>query len=69
VTQPNGEHTLASIDRALEHVGQALAALGRGPKRGEEGVRVDGLEHELGELEARLRAFRDELATQGEGAE
>ena len=54
--------TLSRIDEAIARFDQALEALRQIPKRGEEGVTVDGLEHQLIALATRLQTLRDEVA-------
>jgi hypothetical protein len=61
--------TLSRIDEAIARFEQALEAVQQIPKRGEDGVRVDGIEHELIALTERLRSLRDEMAGDGDRAE
>jgi hypothetical protein len=66
---PQSRETLPHIDKAIEHFDQALEAVQQIPKRGEEGVRVDGIEHGLMSLAERLRSLRDEVAGDSDRAE
>ncbi len=61
--------TLPHIDKAVERIDQALEAVQQIPKRGEEGVRVDGIEHGLMSLAERLRSLREDVAGDGDRAE
>jgi hypothetical protein len=44
VTPP---HTLSRNDEATARLEQALGAIRQVPKQGQDGVKVDGIEHEL----------------------
>ena len=61
--------TLRRIDETIVRFDQALEALRQIPKQGQEGVRVEGIEHELIALAERLQALRDEVAGGGDRAE
>jgi hypothetical protein len=62
-------NTLRLIDDAIARFDQALEAVRQIPKEGEEGVKVDGIEHELAATAERLRSLRDEVAGKGDGGE
>jgi hypothetical protein len=62
-------NTLRLIDDAIARFDQALEAVRQIPKEGEEGVTVDGIEHELIATAERLRSLRDEVAGKGDGGE
>jgi hypothetical protein len=62
-------NTLRLIDDAIARFDQALEAVRQIPKEGEEGVKVDGIEHELTATAERLRSLRDEVAGKGDGGE
>ncbi len=53
---------LRSIEAAMARLDQTLEALRQIPKIGEEGIPVDGIEHELHGLAQRLRSLRDAVA-------
>jgi hypothetical protein len=59
--------TLRHIDDAIARIEQALEAVRQIPKEGEQGVKLDGIEHELMAATERLRAPRDEAAGKGDG--
>jgi hypothetical protein len=61
--------TLRRIDVAIERFDQALKAVRLIPKRDLDGVKVDGIEHELMAAAERLRSLRDEAAGKGDGGE
>jgi hypothetical protein len=61
--------TLHRIDVAIERFDQALEAVRQIPKRDLDGVKVDGIEHELLAVAERLRSLRDEAAGKGDGGE
>ena len=61
--------TLTRIDVAIERFDQALEAVRQIPKRGEDGVKIDGIEHELMAAAERLQSLRDEVAGEGDGGE
>ena len=62
-------HTLRRIDEAIARFDQALEAVRQIPQQGEEGIRVDGIEHELMGIVERLRALRDDVAGESDGSE
>jgi hypothetical protein len=62
-------NTLRLIDDAIARFDQALEAVRQIPKEGEQGVTVDGIEHELTATAERLRSLRDEVAGKGDGGE
>jgi hypothetical protein len=66
VTPP--DDTLSRIDEALARFEQALEAVRQIPKRGQDGVRVDGIEHELMAVAERLQSLRDDIAGDGDRA-
>ena len=61
--------TLRRIDDAIARFDQALEAVRQIPKRDLDGVKVDGIEHELMAAAERLKALRDEAAGVGNRAE
>lgn len=63
------QDTLRRIDEAIARFEQALEAVRQIPKQGQEGVAVNGIEHELTALAERLRSLRDEVAGEGDRAE
>jgi chaperonin GroEL (HSP60 family) len=63
------QETLNRIDDAIARVEEALKAVRQIPKRGQDGVTVDGIEHELVALAKRLQSLRDEVAGDGDRAE
>jgi hypothetical protein len=63
------QETLTRIDDAIARFEQALKAVRQIPKRGQDGVTVDGIEHELIALAERLQSLRDEVAGDGDRAE
>jgi hypothetical protein len=60
--------TLSLVDEAIAHLDQALEALRRIPREGEQALTVDGIAHELHELMPRLHALGDTVAGAGNGA-
>ncbi len=60
--------TLSRIDEAIARFEQALEAVRQIPKRGQDGVRVDGIEHELMAVAERLQSLRDDIAGDGDRA-
>jgi hypothetical protein len=64
VTPP--QDRLSRIDDAIARFEQALKAVRQIPKRGQEGVTVDGIEHELIALAERLQSLRDDVAGDGD---
>ena len=63
------QETLNRIDDAIARFEQALKAVRQIPKRGQDGVTVDGIEHELIALAKRLQSLRDEVAGDADRAE
>jgi hypothetical protein len=59
---------LSRIDKAIARFDQALEALRQIPKQGEDGVKVNGIEHELMAIAKRLQSLRDEVAGEGDRA-
>jgi hypothetical protein len=57
---------LSRIDKAIARFDQALEALRQIPKQGEDGVKVNGIEHELMAIAKRLQSLRDEVAGEGD---
>lgn len=53
------------IDDAIARFEQALEAMQQIPKEGEQGVKLDGIQHELIAATERLRALREEAAGEG----
>jgi hypothetical protein len=62
------QDTLSRIDKAIARFDQALEALRQIPKQGEDGVKVNGIEHELMAIAKRLQSLRDEVAGEGDRA-
>ena len=60
------QDTLSRIDKAIARFDQALEALRQIPKQGEDGVKVNGIEHELMAIAKRLQSLRDEVAGEGD---
>jgi hypothetical protein len=56
------QDTLSRIDEAITRFDRALEAVRQIPGRGQEGVKVDGIEHELMAIAERLQSLRDEVA-------
>jgi hypothetical protein len=67
VTAPHD--TLSRIDKAIARFDQALEALRQIPKLGEDGVKVNGIEHELTAIAKRLQSLRNEVAGKGDRGE
>ena len=63
------QDTLSRIDKAIARFDQALEALRKIPKQGEDGVKVNGIEHELTAIAKRLQSLRDEVAGEGDPGE
>jgi hypothetical protein len=63
------QDTLSRIDKAIARFDQALEALRQIPKEGEDGVKVNGIEHELTAIAKRLQSLRDEVAGEGDPGE
>ena len=57
---------LSRIDEAIARLEQALEAVRQIPKQGQDGVRVDGIEHELMAIAERLQSLRDDIAGAGD---
>jgi hypothetical protein len=66
VTPP--DDTLSRIDEAVARLDKALGAVRQIPKQGQDGVRVDGIEHELTAIAERLQSLRDDIAGDGDPA-
>jgi hypothetical protein len=64
VTPP--DDILSRIDEAIARLEQALEAVKQIPKQGQDGVRVDGIEHELMAVTERLQSLRDDIAGTGD---
>ena len=56
------------IDEAIARLEQTLRAVRKIPKQGQDGVRIDGIEHELMALAERLQSLRDDIAGAGDRA-
>jgi hypothetical protein len=54
------------IDDAVARFEQALEAIRQIPKEGEQGVKLDGIEHELMAATERLQSLREEVAGEGD---
>ncbi len=63
------QDTLSRIDKAIARFDQALEALRQIPQQGEDGVKVNGIEHELKAIAKRLQSLRDEVAGEGDRGE
>jgi hypothetical protein len=63
------QDTLSRIDKAIARFDQALEALRQIPKQGEDGVKVNGIEHELMAIAKRLQSLRDAVAGEGDPGE
>jgi hypothetical protein len=64
VTPP--DDILSRIDEAIARLEQALEAVKQIPKQGQDGVRVDGIEHELMAVTERLQSLRHDIAGTGD---
>jgi hypothetical protein len=62
------EDTLSRIDDAIARFDQALEAVRQIPKQGQQGVTIDGIEHELMAIAERLQSLRDDVAGGGDAA-
>ena len=62
------DDTLSRIDEAIARLDKALEAVRQIPKEGQDGVKVDGIEHELLAIAERLRSLRDDMAGDGDRA-
>ena len=60
--------TLSRIDDAIARFDRALEAVRQIPTQGEEGVKVNGIEHELMAIAQRLQSLRDDIAGNGDRA-
>ena len=60
MTRPRS--TLNRIDEAIARFEQTLEAVRQIPGRGQEGVKVDGIEHELMAIAERLKSLREDVA-------
>ena len=56
------DDTLSRIDEAIARLEQALGAVRQIPKQGQDGVKVEGIEHELTAVAERLQSLRDDIA-------
>ena len=63
------QDTLSRIDDAIARFDRALEAVRQIPKQGQEGVKVNGLEHELMALAERMQSLRDDVAGDSDRAE
>jgi hypothetical protein len=66
VTPP--DDTLSRIDEAIARLDKALEAVRQIPKEGQDGVKVDGIEHELMAIAERLQSLRDDMTGGGDRA-
>ncbi|MDF2760147.1 MAG: hypothetical protein K0R44_3453 [Thermomicrobiales bacterium] len=57
---------LSRVDEAIARLEQALEVVRQIPKQGQDGVRVDGIEHELMAVTERLQSLRDDIAGAGD---
>jgi hypothetical protein len=62
------QDTLSRIDKAIARLDQTLKALRQIPKQGQDGVKINGIEHELMAIAERLQSLRDEVAGGGDRA-
>jgi hypothetical protein len=62
------DDTLSRIDAAITRLEQTLEAVRQIPKQGQDGVKVDGIEHELAAVAERLQSLRDDIAGDGDRA-
>ena len=60
------DDTLSRIDEAIARLEQALGAVRQIPKQGQDGVKVEGIEHELTAVAERLQSLRDDIAGAGD---
>jgi hypothetical protein len=56
------QDSLKLVDDAIAYLDQVLEVLNQIPKKGAHAITVDGIEHELHGLAARLRSLRDDVA-------
>jgi hypothetical protein len=61
----SSQDTLSRLDEARQDIRKALQALGQIPGEAVPQVTNDGIQHQLRELEQRLRALHDDLAPAG----
>jgi hypothetical protein len=61
----SSQDTLGRLDEARQGIRVALQALGEIPGEAVPQVTNDGIQHQLRELEQRLRALHDDLAPAG----
>jgi septation ring formation regulator EzrA len=64
VTPP--DDILSRVDEAIARLEQALEVVRQIPKQGQDGVRVDGIEHEQMAVTERLQSLRDDIAGAGD---
>jgi hypothetical protein len=62
------QDALRRIDEAITRFDQALEAVRQIPKQGQQGVTIDGIEHELMAIAERLQSLRDDVAGGGDAA-
>ena len=62
------DDTLSRIDEAIARLDKALGAVRQIPKEVQDGVKVDGIEHELMAIAERLQSLRDDMAGDGDRA-
>ena len=67
MTRP--QETLSRVDDAIARFEEAMKAVRQIPRRGQDEVTVNGIEHELIALAKRLQSLRDEVAGDGDRAE
>jgi hypothetical protein len=67
MTRPRS--TLNRIDEAIALFEQTLEAVRQIPKEGQQGVKLDGIEHELTAAAERLQSLRDDVVSEGDGGE
>jgi len=63
------QDVLRRIDDAVARFEQALEAVRQIPSQGQDGVTIDGIEHELIPLIERLKSLREEVSGKGNGDE
>jgi len=54
--------TLSRIDEAIARFDQALDALRQIPRQAQDGVKINGIEHELMAIAERLKSLRNDIA-------
>ena len=62
------DDALSRIDGAIARLDKALEAVRQIPKEVQDGVKVDGIEHELMAIAERLQSLRDDMAGEGDRA-